>query len=221
MARRPAVQHADHLVLPGDAAQRPGGAEQHRLALTPVSEKQRHIVLEFEQTALAGPFLIATANISVWSTSQARVSSAGIHEIADAFAGDDEIAEELTSADEALVVESVVFGDVPNQQESASRSASAAVSAGSSMVAAQAMWASGRIRRASAGRSSVSAMWISMRGCQSRAASRRSERSARSRKSGCAAYMSSATRVRPCSLCNVRLGANVPVKACPLGLGLA
>ena len=37
--------------------------------------------------------------------------------------------------------------------ESASRSAGAAVSAGSSMVAAQAMWASGRIRRASAGRS--------------------------------------------------------------------
>jgi hypothetical protein len=46
----------------------------------------------------------------------------------------------------------VVFRGVPNQPESASRSASAAVSVGSSMVAAQAMWASGRIRRASAGR---------------------------------------------------------------------
>jgi hypothetical protein len=45
----------------------------------------------------------------------------------------------------------VVSRGVPNQPESASRSASAAVSVGSSMVAAQAMWASGRIRRASAG----------------------------------------------------------------------
>ncbi len=44
------------------------------------------------------------------------------------------------------------FRGVPNQPESASRSASAAVPVGSSMVAAQAMWASGRIRRASAGR---------------------------------------------------------------------
>ena len=41
---------------------------------------------------------------------------------------------------------------VPNQQESASRSAGAAVWAGSPVVAAQAMWASGRISRASAGR---------------------------------------------------------------------
>jgi hypothetical protein len=46
----------------------------------------------------------------------------------------------------------VVFRGVPNQQESASRSASAAVSVGSSIVATQAMWASGRISRASAGR---------------------------------------------------------------------
>ena len=44
------------------------------------------------------------------------------------------------------------FQGVPNQPESASRSASAAVSVGSSMAAAQAMWASGRIRRVSAGR---------------------------------------------------------------------
>src|SRR3972149_4594992 len=46
----------------------------------------------------------------------------------------------------------VDFRGVPNQPESASRSASAAVSVGSSMDAAQAMWASGRIRRASGGR---------------------------------------------------------------------
>ena len=50
------------------------------------------------------------------------------------------------------MVGTVVFRGVPNQRESASRSAGEAVSAGSSMVAAQAMWASGRIRRASAGR---------------------------------------------------------------------
>src|SRR3990172_99212 len=61
----------------------------------------------------------------------------------------------------------VAFRGVPNQSESASRSASAAVSVGSSMVAAQAMWASGRIRRASAGRRSVSAVWMSMRCSQS------------------------------------------------------
>ena len=45
------------------------------------------------------------------------------------------------------MIGTVVFRGVPNQQESASRSASAAVSAGSPVVAAQAMWASGRIRR--------------------------------------------------------------------------
>ncbi len=43
----------------------------------------------------------------------------------------------------------VVVRGVPNQPESASRSAPAAASAGSPTVAAQAMWASGRIRRAS------------------------------------------------------------------------
>ena len=48
------------------------------------------------------------------------------------------------------------FQGVPNQPESASRSASAAVSADSSMIAAQAMWASRRIRRAWAGRISIS-----------------------------------------------------------------
>ena len=47
---------------------------------------------------------------------------------------------------------SVVFRGVPNQRESASRSAGAAVPAGSPVAAAQAMWASGRISRASAGR---------------------------------------------------------------------
>jgi hypothetical protein len=40
----------------------------------------------------------------------------------------------------------------PNQPERASRSPGAAVPAGSPMAAAQAMWASGRISRASAGR---------------------------------------------------------------------
>src|SRR5438874_4738430 len=50
------------------------------------------------------------------------------------------------------MVGTVGFSGVPNQPESASRSASEAVSVGSSMVAAQAMWTSGRIRRASAGR---------------------------------------------------------------------
>jgi hypothetical protein len=50
------------------------------------------------------------------------------------------------------MIGTVVFRGVPNQRGSASRSASAAVSAGSPVVAAQAMWASGRIRRASAGR---------------------------------------------------------------------
>ena len=78
----------------------------------------------------------------------------------------------------------VVFRGMPNQPESASRNASAAVSVGSSMVAAQAMWASGRIRRASAGRRSVSAVWISMRCSQSWAVSRRSGRSARARRMG-------------------------------------
>ena len=43
-------------------------------------------------------------------------------------------------------------GAVPNQRESASRSAGTAVPAGSPVAAAQAMWASGRISRASAGR---------------------------------------------------------------------
>ena len=50
------------------------------------------------------------------------------------------------------MVGTVVFRGVPNQQESASRSASAAVSVGSSIVATQAMWTSGRISRESAGR---------------------------------------------------------------------
>jgi len=50
------------------------------------------------------------------------------------------------------MVGTVVFRGVQNQQESASRSASAAVSVGSSIVATQAMWTSGRISRESAGR---------------------------------------------------------------------
>jgi hypothetical protein len=56
---------------------------------------------------------------------------------------------DVRSADQEgrSMIGTVVFRGVPNQQESASHSASAAVSAGSPVVAAQAMWASGRIRR--------------------------------------------------------------------------
>lgn len=54
----------------------------------------------------------------------------------------------------------VVVRGVPNQLESASRSAGAAVLAGSSMVAAQARWASGRIRRASAGERTTLEAWL-------------------------------------------------------------
>lgn len=54
----------------------------------------------------------------------------------------------------------VVVRGVPNQLESASRSAGAAVLAGSSMVAAQARWASGRIRRTSAGERTTLEAWL-------------------------------------------------------------
>jgi len=50
------------------------------------------------------------------------------------------------------MVGAVVVRGVPKQSESASGRAGAAVSVDSSTVAAQAMWASGRIRSASAGR---------------------------------------------------------------------
>jgi hypothetical protein len=46
----------------------------------------------------------------------------------------------------------VVFRGAPNQLQSASRSAGALVPTGSPVAAAQAMWTSGRISRALAGR---------------------------------------------------------------------
>ncbi len=55
--------------------------------------------------------------------------------------------------------------------------------------------------------------------CQSRAVSRRSGRSAWSRRMGRAVCMSSASLVAPWSVCRLRSGAKVPVCGCRLGLG--
>lgn len=57
--------------------------------------------------------------------------------------------------------DAVVFRGVPNHPESAACSTGTAVSVGSPVLTAQATWASGRIRRASAGRWLVSAAWMS------------------------------------------------------------
>ena len=112
------------------------------------------------------------------------------------------------------MVGTVVFRGVPNQQESASRSASAAVS-----VVRRSL----RPRRCGRPGGSVGSRLVDDRfrrcGCRCDAASLGRSRgglggSARSRRMGRAACMTYATLLVPWPACRVRAGAKVPVKAC-------